>query len=754
MSSDHTHSHKNHDHGHDSCCAPAPKPVHKHGHDSCCSAETPLAPQKALAANNDEILTKFKVANMDCPDEIKAITESLKMTGVFKIQANLMSGTVEILHSADIHKSLLRKKIDSTVVKVLDDESPSTMEQNQKRIWTVAISGALLLAGLVLQWMNIVSVFESLLLLVSIVLSGSLVFPKALASIKRKYLDMNVLMTIAAIGAIAIKEYSEAAAVVFLFALSELLESLSVQRARRAIQELLKIAPQKALLILEDGATKEVEASEVQISQIIRVKPGDVIPVDGEVIKGHSSVNQAPLTGESLPVEKSQGETVYTGTINQEGSLDVKVTKAFSDTKISQVIKMVEEAQEHKAVSQKFVDRFAEIYTPAVLVVAILTFLIPPAFFGGSWHDWLYKSLVLLVIACPCALVISTPVSIVSGLTALARRGVLVKGGVVLESLGKIKALAVDKTGTLTEGKLKVEKVITFNSFSEKEALEIARAMESHSTHPIAQAIVTYADEKITEKKIVDRFSTITGFGVEGIIEGHSYLLGNHRFAHDVGICTPDLENKLRELENEAYSIVIIGHKPHDNCKGEVLCILALKDVIRKESKDAILELKASGVERVILLSGDNQKTVSSLTKDLPLDEAHGELLPEDKVKHIESLKTKYQSVAMIGDGVNDAPAMAKASIGIAMGFVGSDTAIETSDVTLMTDDLKQVSTAIKAGRRTLSIIQFNIVFALVTKAIFLVLTFLGYSNLWLAVAADTGAALLVILNSLRLLRI
>lgn len=754
MSSDHTHSHKNHDHGHDSCCAPAPKPVHKHGHDSCCSAETPLAPQKALAANNDEILTKFKVANMDCPDEIKAITESLKMTGVFKIQANLMSGTVEILHSADIHKSLLRKKIDSTVVKVLDDESPSTMEQNQKRIWTVAISGALLLAGLVLQWMNIVSVFESLLLLVSIVLSGSLVFPKALASIKRKYLDMNVLMTIAAIGAIAIKEYSEAAAVVFLFALSELLESLSVQRARRAIQELLKIAPQKALLILEDGATKEVEASEVQISQIIRVKPGDVIPVDGEVIKGHSSVNQAPLTGESLPVEKSQGETVYTGTINQEGSLDVKVTKAFSDTKISQVIKMVEEAQEHKAVSQKFVDRFAEIYTPAVLVVAILTFLIPPAFFGGSWHDWLYKSLVLLVIACPCALVISTPVSIVSGLTALARRGVLVKGGVVLESLGKIKALAVDKTGTLTEGKLKVEKVITFNSFSEKQALEIARAMESHSTHPIAQAIVTYADEKITEKKIVDRFSTITGFGVEGIIEGHSYLLGNHRFAHDVGICTPDLENKLRELENEAYSIVIIGHKPHDNCKGEVLCILALKDVIRKESKDAILELKASGVERVILLSGDNQKTVSSLTKDLPLDEAHGELLPEDKVKHIESLKTKYQSVAMIGDGVNDAPAMAKASIGIAMGFVGSDTAIETSDVTLMTDDLKQVSTAIKAGRRTLSIIQFNIVFALVTKAIFLVLTFLGYSNLWLAVAADTGAALLVILNSLRLLRI
>ncbi|QDK40910.1 cadmium-translocating P-type ATPase [Bacteriovorax stolpii] len=727
---------------------------HGHKHDSCCSSDMPLAPKKSLSAGSDEVLTKFKVANMDCPDEIKAISEALKIAGVVKIQANLMSGTVEILHSPNVQKGLLKKRIDSTVVKVLDDESPTSVNQNQKRIWTVAVSGALLLTGLVLQWTNTVTVFESLLLLVSILLSGSLVFPKAWSSLKRRYLDMNVLMTIAAIGAIAIKEYSEAAAVVFLFALSELLESLSVQRARRAIQELLKIAPQKALLLLSDGSTKEVEASEVQISQMIRVKPGDVIPVDGEVVRGHSSVNQAPLTGESVPIEKSQGETVYTGTINQEGSLDVKVTKAFNDTKISQVIKMVEEAQEHKAVSQKFVDRFAEIYTPAVLVVAIFTFVIPPAFFGGSWHDWLYKSLVLLVIACPCALVISTPVSIVSGLTALARKGVLVKGGVVLESLGKIKALAVDKTGTLTEGKLKVEKVITFNSFSEKEALVIARAMETHSTHPIAQAIVAYAEDKAVEKKIVDRFSAITGFGVEGIIEGHSYLLGNHRFAHDVGICTPELEKKLEELESEAYSIVIIGHKPHDNCTGEVLCIMALKDAIRKESKDSILELKAAGVEKVILLSGDNQKTVSSLTKELPLDEAYGELLPEDKVKHIENLKSKYQSVAMIGDGINDAPAMAKASIGIAMGFVGSDTAIETSDVTLMTDDLKQVSTAIKAGRRTLSIIQFNIFFALITKAIFLVLTFLGYSNLWLAVAADTGAALLVILNSLRLLRI
>ena len=736
------------DHKHDNCCAPVET---KH---SCCPSEGSFEDHAPLNAGRGEVLTKFKVINMDCADEIKAINESLKLEGIYKIQANLMSGTVEVLHASSIDHALIKKRIETTVVKVVDDESPLTANQNQRRIFIVALSGVALTFGLLLQWFSPWPAMEGVAYFASITLGGSLVFPKAFGAIKRKTLDMNVLMTIAAIGAVGIKEYSEAAAVVFLFALSELLESLSVQRARRAIQELLKIAPQKAWLLEIDGSTSQVDATTVQVAQMIRVKPGEVIPVDGEVVKGHSSVNQAPLTGESLPVEKSQGETVYTGTINQEGILDVRVTKAFNDTKISQVIKMVEEAQEHKAVSQKFVDRFAEIYTPAVLIIALLTFIIPPLFMAADWHEWLYKALVLLVIACPCALVISTPVSIVSGLTALARKGVLVKGGVILESLGKIKALAVDKTGTLTEGKLKVEKVITFGLFSENQALEIARAMEVHSTHPIALAVVEYADQKSTAKKTVERFAAVTGHGVEGIIDGHAYLLGNHRFAHETGICNPSLELALSKLEEEAYSIVIVGHKPHDGCKGEVVGIIALKDAIRKESKHSLLDLKESGVEKIILLSGDNQKTVTALTKELPLDESYGDLLPEDKVKHIEKLKSTYGAVAMIGDGVNDAPAMARASIGIAMGFVGSDTAIETSDVTLMTDDLKQVAVAIKAGRRALKTIQFNIAFALATKAIFLALTFLGYSNLWLAVAADTGAALLVILNSLRLLRL
>lgn len=738
----HHHSHSK-DSGANSC-----------GKDHCeDSHSNEVAPKQNLKATSSEVLTTFKVANMDCADEIKAINEALNFKGIVKVQANLMASTVQILHSPQIGAKELKKKIESTVVKVIDEKSDSTADINSKRKTLVAISSLVLLAGLILQWAGNEGIIANLLLFGCIALSGSLVFPKAINSLKRKSLDMNVLMSVAVLGAISIGEHSEAAAVVFLFALSELLESLSVQRARRAIQELLKITPQKAMLINPDGSTQEVDIAVLEISQVIRVKAGEAIPVDGVVKAGNSTVNQAPLTGESLPVSKTVGEPVYAGTINQEGSLDITVTKESTDTKISQVIRLVEEAQSQRAETQKFVDKFSKIYTPAVLVLSILTFLIPPLVFGGSWHDWLYKALVLLVIACPCALVISTPVSIVSGLTALARKGVLVKGGSILETLGKIKALAVDKTGTLTEGKLKVEKIILTGSLTENQLLEVAKSLEGHSTHPIAQAIIDYSNQRNIENKKVEKFANVTGRGVEAVIENHTFLLGNHRFAHEVGICNAELEQTLKNLEEQSYSVVVVGHKPHSDCAGEVVGVIALKDTIRAESKNALLEIKNAGVQKIVLLSGDNQKTVAAVAEQLPLDEFTGDLLPEDKVTHIEKLKADFETVAMIGDGINDAPAMAKSSLGIAMGFVGSDTAIETSDVTLMTDDLKQVAVAIHLGKRTLKIIQFNIVFALATKAVFLVLTLAGYSNLWLAVAADTGASLLVILNSLRLLR-
>lgn len=731
---------KNHEHSH--CCG------HDHSH------EVIQAPQESLKARHDEVLTSFKVMNMDCADEIRAISDALKLEGIIKIQANLMSSTVEVIHTHAVDKELIRKKIETTVVKVIASDESEPKNPNLKRILIVAASGVFLTVGLALHWTIKNDLAEGVLFFLSIIFGGSLVFPKAWGALKRGALDMNVLMTLAVIGAIAIKEYSEAAAVVFLFSLSELLESLSVQRARRAISELLKITPQKAQRVHTDGSTSEIDVSTVAVGELIRVKAGEVIPVDGIVKKGSSSVNQAPLTGESLPVLKVEGENVFAGTINQEGTLDISVSKAFSDTKISQVIKLVEEAQSQRAVSQKFVDRFAEIYTPVVMILALLTFIIPPLMFGGIWSDWLYKALVLLVIACPCALVISTPVSIVSSLTALARRGVLVKGGAILEVLGKMKALAVDKTGTLTEGKLTVEEVVLFGSFTKEDTLIIAKALESHSTHPIARAIVDMASDLNIKTLAVDKFLNVSGRGVEGIIEGHTYLLGNHRFAHDVGICTPALEETLKQLEEKSLSVVVVGHKPHGGCQGEIMGVIALGDKVRAETKDALLNLKAMGLERLVLLSGDNQKTVSAIAKALPIDEAYGDLLPEDKVSHIERLNQSYQIVGMIGDGINDAPAMAKSSLGIAMGFVGSDTAIETADVTLMTDDLKQVAVAIDSGRRTLKVIKFNIAFALITKLIFFVLTFMGYSHLWLAVAADTGAALLVILNSLRLLRV
>jgi len=739
---EHHHANREHtDHSHN----------HHHAHQEQSASLTTLNPQSG------QLLTTLKVKNMDCADEIKAINEALKFDGIFKVQANLMSSTVQILHLPEISQEKLKAKIETTIVKVI--ESSSSAEQglfhnNKNRIWTVIAAGLFLVCGLVIEWFfSNLNPFRISFYLFTIVLGGSLVFPKAWGSLKRKSLDMNVLMTVAAIGALAIREYAEAAAVVFLFAFSELLESLSVQRARRAISELLNVAPSTAAVIGEDARVQNVAVETVQLGQVIRVMAGELIALDGVVKMGTSSVNQAALTGESIPLEKNPGDEVFAGTINQDGTLDIEVTKIFKETKISQVIRMVEEAQSQKAQSQKFVDRFAEIYTPAVMLLAALTCVLPPLVLGLSWQEWFYKSLVLLVIACPCALVISTPVAVVSGITALARKGVLVKGGAVLEALATIKAIALDKTGTLTEGAPQIRKIVSVSSISEKEILKIAASLETHSTHPLAKAVLQAAQEEKIEIFEINDFKNLSGKGIEASISDHRYLLANHRYVHELGICSSDLEMTLQELEEQAYSVIIVGHKPHENCEGEVLGIIALGDKIRENVQETLKKIRQENVEHIIVLSGDNNKTAQAVAKSVQIAEVYGDLLPADKLTKIESLMRKYQNVAMVGDGINDAPAMAKASIGIAMGLAGSDTAIETADMVLMKDDLSQVPSALRLGKRTLDIIKFNISFALITKALFLVLTFVGYTNLWIAVAADTGAALLVILNSMRLLK-
>ena len=606
---------------------------------------------------------------------------------------------------------------------------------------------------MVLQWTGLGPPALSLGAFVAAVIAGGwFIFPQALRAVRDLSPDMNLLMTVAVIGAAVIGQWSEAAVVTFLFGLSERLESFSVARARGAIQTLMTLAPETAWL--KTGETfHEVPVEQVGVESIITVKSGARVPLDGAVIAGISTVNQAPITGESVPVQKRAGDTVFAGTINGEGSLEVRVTKAHSDTMLARIIQLVEEAQSQKAPAQRFVDVFAKYYTPAVMLLALAVWLGPPLLAGGAWRVWSYRALVLLVIACPCALVISTPVSIVSGLTALARRGVLIKGGAVLEALGKLTVLATDKTGTITEGEPRVTAILCLGSASENELLRIAAAIDVHSGHPLARAVVRHARDRGIGFPRVENYQERNGRGAEAEMDGHPYFVGNHRFTHELAICSEDIERRLAELEARAQSVVVVGHKPHGDCKGEVLGVLAVGDAIRPNAAEAVRSLRAAGIRQVVMLSGDNQRTVDAIARQVGVDEARGDLLPEQKVERVRELMARHRYVGMIGDGVNDAPAMAAATVGIAMGAAGTDTAIETADMALMRDDLGQVADAIRLGRRTVRVIQANIAFALGVKVIFLGLALSGHTSLWLAILADTGATLVVITNALRLLK-
>lgn len=618
---------------------------------------------------------------------------------------------------------------------------------------SLIVSGVLVSAGLVSEWTNALPKAGTAALSIAAMLAGGwFLLPKAGRAILKLHPDINLLVVIAVIGASVIGEFIEAAAVVFLFGVAEWLEGWADRRARRATEALLQLAP-KIAVVKRDGAYIEVPVDQVAVEETVAAKSGMGIPLDGVVVSGESAVNQAPITGESVPVDKKPGDTVFAGTINGEGSLEIRVTKAAGDSTLARIIRLVAEAQEQKAPTQRFVDVFARYYTPAVTVAALLIFLTPPLFMDGDWNVWLYRACVLLIIACPCALVISTPVSIVAGLTALARRGVLVKGGAHLETVGGLKALAVDKTGTITEGKPKVQGVELVNAQSASDVLRIAAAIDEHSAHPLAKAVVAYAKEQKVAFDRAENYQNRSGRGAEGNLDGHSYFVGNHRFAHELGVCNEDIERRLAVIEGQGQSVVVVGHRPHDGCKGEVIGIIAIGDTLRPNAKAAIAELHAAGIAQVVMLSGDNQRAADFIARQVGIDEARGDLLPDDKVAAVKALREKHGVVAMVGDGVNDAPAMATANIGIAMGAAGTDAAIETADIALMQDDLVKIAETVRLGRRTMGIIRFNITFALGLKAVFLVLTLLGHASLWLAIMADTGATLLVVANALRLLR-
>jgi len=572
------------------------------------------------------------------------------------------------------------------------------------------------------------------------------ILPKAWRSARRLQPDMNLLMTVAVAGAIGIGEWLEAATVAFLFALSLALESWSVGRARRAVAALLELAPPVARLKRPDGNEEQVSPEQVPVGVHFVVMPGEKFPLDGQVVAGASHVNQAPITGESAPVSKQPGDQVFAGTINGDGALDVECTKPASDTTLAHIIRLVAEAQSRRAPSEQWVEKFARVYTPVVMGLAIAFLVVPPLLFGGSWGDWFYRSLVLLVIACPCALVISTPVSIVAALAASARNGVLIKGGTYVEAPAKLRAIALDKTGTLTEGKPRVLEVVPLSGHDERELLERAAAMESRSDHPLAQAIVAFAKERGVGFVPAEDFQIIQGKGATARFNGERYWLGSHRYLEERGQETEEDHRRLEALSQGGRTVVVIGNDSH------VCGFIALADAVRPEAKQTLQALRDAGLKHIVMLTGDNRETAQAIAAETGVDEVHAELLPADKVTAVEELVAKYGSVAMVGDGVNDAPALGRASVGIAMGAAGSDAAIETADIALMSDDLSKLPWLVQHSRRTLAIIRQNIVSSLSVKAVFVILTFSGYASLWAAIAADMGVSLLVVFNALRLL--
>ena len=577
---------------------------------------------------------------------------------------------------------------------------------------------------------------------VAIWLAGLDVYEKGMSALFRGKLNINALMSVAVTGAFFIGEWPEAAMVMALYAIAELIEARAVDRARNSIKDLLDMAPEKALMLAPDGSWVDTTAAEVPVGAVVRARPGERVALDGVVAKGESAVNQAPITGESIPVDKGPGDQVFAGTINESGEIEFRVTAASANTTLARIIHAVEQAQGARAPTQRFVDRFAAIYTPAVFALAVATAVLLPWLAGATWLESVYKALVLLVIACPCALVISTPVTVVSGLSAAARRGILIKGGTFLEQARLLKAVALDKTGTITEGKPRLVDFKAWGGADESRAKRLAAALASRSDHPVSKAIATGL---ALDAPPVDDFKALAGRGVEGSVEGEKLLLGNHRVMHERGLCGPDLEAELALHEAQGRTITMLAGP------AGVIALFAVADTIKESSKAAIADLAKLGVASV-MLTGDNQATAQSIAKEAGIGDARGDLLPEAKLDAIRDMQKRYGAVGMTGDGINDAPALAQADVGFAMGAAGTDTAMEAADVVIMNDDLRRVAETVRLSRRTHSILWQNIAVALGIKSVFLVWAVLGEASMWMAVFADMGASLLVVANGLRLL--
>jgi len=687
---------------------------------------------------------------MDCREEVAILERRLKhLPGLEELLPDLVGQRLRVRYdAAKLSTSLIVEAVAATGMRAwLEHEQPvGHTAAATARQALVVVSGVSLAAGLALQFFAGALVPASAAFLISIVTGGVYTARRALAATRVMSLDINVLMLIAVVGAIGIGEWSEGATVTFLFAFAQILEARTMDRARHAIRALMDFTPPEAV-VRRNGTEQRVRVDDVRLDEILMVKPGEKIPLDGVVVSGASPVNQAPITGESLPVDKSPGHDVYAGTINGYGALDVRVTHLRQDTTLARIISLVELAQSQRAPSQAFVERFARYYTPAVITVAIVIATVPPLLLGQPAGEWFYRALVLLVISCPCALVISTPVSVVSAIAAAAKKGVLIKGGVHLERTGKIRCVAFDKTGTLTKGAPHVVELIPLNGAASREILEIAAGLEARSEHPVGRAILARAVEYGVAWPSCAEFQAIPGRGAEAVIGGEPALIGNHRLIEERGLCNAEIHSSLDAVAASGRTAVLVART------GRPLGIIALADQTREAARDTVEMLRRQGVEHVVMLTGDNRATAEALARELGVDEVHAELLPHDKVQVVHTLRKKYGTVAMVGDGVNDAPALAAADVGIAMGAAGTDAALETADIALMADELLKIPFALRLGRSTLRNIQMNITLSLGLKAVFLCLAIIGSATLWMAVVADMGASLLVIANGMRLLR-
>ncbi|WP_444980868.1 heavy metal translocating P-type ATPase [Paenibacillus naphthalenovorans] len=703
--------------------------------------------------NPKEEKNVYRVQGFTCTHCAAIFEKNVKnLPGVQDAQVNFGASKITVFGNASIEE--LEKAGAFENLKVTPDKERAVEKKEPlwKENWNVIVSALLLIAGYFLGEQYGEGLLSSLTYGASMLIGGYELFKKGLKNLFRLQFDMNTLMTVAIIGAAAIGEWGEGATVVILFAISEGLERYSMEKARQSIHSLMDIAPKEALI--RRGSTElTVNVDDIRVGDIMIVKPGQKLAMDGVVIKGESNVNQAAITGESIPVAKTVDDEVYAGTLNEEGLLEVQVTKTVEDTTIAKIIHLVEEAQAERAPSQAFVDQFAKYYTPAIMIAAVLVAVIPPLFVGSSWGEWIYRGLALLVVGCPCALVISTPVSIVTAIGNAAKRGVLIKGGIHLEEAGRISAVAFDKTGTLTKGVPQVTDFITIgkNLFGKNnEILRIAAILEKGSQHPIASAIVRKAEAvQVDFKADAEEFSSLTGKGVKGKVDGQLYYMGSPKLFSELQTSIDkEILTQIGELQNQGKTVMLLGTEEN------ILALIAVADEVRDSSQHVIHKLHELGMKKTVMLTGDNQATADAIGKRLGIAEVKAELLPQDKLEYIKTLRSQYGNVAMIGDGVNDAPALAASTVGIAMGGAGTDTALETANIALMGDDLSKLPYTISLSRKTLAIIKQNIAFSLGIKVLALLFIVPGWLTLWLAIFADMGATLMVTLNSLRLLQV